>query len=41
LGVNIDKDVEAKIRAFALEKVIKIYKSKISDTEFDMEREEI
>ena len=39
LGVNIEKSIETKIRAFAVEKKINIYKAKISDTEFDMERE--
>lgn len=39
LGANIDNDAETKIRAFASEKQINIYKAKISDTEFDMERE--
>ncbi|MFH7010552.1 DUF2971 domain-containing protein [Flavobacterium sp. FlaQc-52] len=38
LGINIDKDIETKIRAFAVKKKITIYKTKISDTEFDMER---
>lgn len=39
LGVNIDNDAETKIRAFAVEKGINIYKAKISDTKFDMVRE--
>ncbi|MFV0163091.1 DUF2971 domain-containing protein [Empedobacter falsenii] len=39
LGANIDNEAEIKIRAFASKMNIDIYKAKISNTEFDMERE--
>ncbi|WP_284462370.1 DUF2971 domain-containing protein [Chryseobacterium sp.] len=38
LGVNIDSDSEKKIREFAEKSNIEIFKTKISETEFDMER---
>jgi hypothetical protein len=39
LGANIELQNEKEIRNFALGKNIKIYKAKISDKEYDMERE--
>lgn len=39
LGANIELQNETEIREFALGKNIKIYKAKISDKEYDMERE--
>lgn len=39
LGANIELKNETEIRKFALEKCIKLYKAKISDTKYDMERE--
>lgn len=38
LGVNINKEVETKIKAFAGENEIRIYNAKISDSKFDLER---
>lgn len=38
LGANIDLDKEKKIRKFALENKINLFKAKISDTKYDMER---
>ena len=39
LGANIESDKENLVRKFALENNIKIFKSKVSKTTFDMERE--
>lgn len=39
LGANIELQNETEIRKFALKKNIKVYKAKISDTKYDMERE--
>ena len=39
LGANIESDNEKVIRKFALENNIQIFKSKVSKTTFDMERE--
>ncbi|RUT71543.1 DUF2971 domain-containing protein [Flavobacterium cupreum] len=39
LGANINVENEEKIRKFASDKKIKLWKSKIAETTFDMERE--